>query len=115
MNADKAVPGVLFTLGGKNRRLVFDMWAFYLLEKETGKNALAGEMFQSLTATDLLVLTWAAVQSEEKLTIEQVGKMLSLSDLPALAEAIKQAFEQVKPAENPEAKNENAAEEVKPQ
>lgn len=107
MSIDKVAPGVVFTLGGKKRKLVFDMWAFYLLEKETGKNALAGEMFEKISATDLLILTWAAVQSEEKLTLEQVGHMLTLVDIPALADAIKLAFEQAKPIES---KNESAAE-----
>lgn len=114
MNGEKASPGVSFTLGGKERKLVFDMWAFYLLEKETGKNALGGEMFQSLTATDLLVLTWASIQGSEKFTLEQVGHMLTLVDLPKLAEAIKEAFDQAKPAEVPESKNESAVEGEKP-
>lgn len=114
MNGEKVSPGVSFTLGGKERKLVFNMWAFYLLEKETGKNALGGEMFNSLTATDLLILTWAAIQGDEKLTLEQVGHMLTLADLPKLAEAIKQAFDQARPPEVPESKNENAAAEEKP-
>lgn len=109
MNGEKAVPGVPFILGGKERTLVFDMWAFYLLEKETGKNALGGEMFERLSATDLLILTWAAIQGSEKLTLEQVGHMLQLANLPALAEAIKQAFDQAKPVESAESKKENAA------
>lgn len=114
MNGEKLSPGVAFTLGGKERKLVFDMWAFYLLEKETGKNALGGEMFNSLTATDLLILTWAAIQGDEKLTLEQVGHMLTLVDLPKLAEAIKEAFDQAKPVESAEPKNENAVEGEKP-
>lgn len=112
MSIDKVAAGVTFTLGGKPRKLVFDMWAFYLLEKETGKNALGGEMFEKITASDLLILTWAAIQSEEKLTLEQVGHMLTLVDIPALADAIKAAFEQAKPIE---VKNENAASEPSPQ
>ncbi len=114
MNGEKAAPGVPFMLGGKERKLVFDLWAFRLLEKETGKNALGGEMFEKLSANDLLVLTWAAIQSDEKLSIEQVGHMLSLADLPRLADVIKLAFEQAKPAENLEQKNENAVAEEKP-
>lgn len=98
-NVNKVAPGVTFTLGGKERKLVFDFWAFYLLEKETGKNALNGEIFNNLSASSLLILTWAAVQSDEKLTLEEVGRMLTLVDLPALSKAIEQAFEQAKPDE----------------
>lgn len=114
MNAEKANPGVPFMLGGKERKLVFDLWAFRLLEKETGKNALGGEMFENLTANDLLVLTWAAIQSDEKLTLEQVGHMLTLADLPRLSDAIKLAFEQARPPETTEPKNEVAAAGEKP-
>lgn len=94
-NIDKAAPGVEIEIGGKKRKLVFDMWAFYLLEKETGKNAISGEIFTKPSATDIIVLIWAALQHEEKISLEAVGRMMSLTNLPVVTAAIQKAFDQV--------------------
>lgn len=114
MNVEKLVPGVKITLGGKERTLVFDMWAFMLLEKETGKSALGGEIFNKVSATDLTVLAWAALQAESEISLKEVAKMMTLKDIEPLSKAIQTAFEQAKPAENPELKKDPAAEEEKP-
>lgn len=105
-NIEKVSPGVEIQLGGKTRKLIFNMWAFYLLEKATGKNALAGEVFMNPTATDLLTLVWAALQHEEKVTIEEVGGMFSLQDIPEISRAIQKAFAQASPPSEDEQKKE---------
>jgi hypothetical protein len=94
MSLDKVSPGVEVKIGGKVRKLVFNMWAFYLLERETGKNVLQGELFSSPTSSDILTLLWAGLQSTEKVSIEDLGKMVELSDLPDISKAITEAFQQ---------------------
>lgn len=90
---DKVAPEVEIELGGKKRKLIFDFWSFCLLEKATGRNSLSGEMFTKPSATEIVTLVWAALQSTEKLSIEEVGKMLSFKNMPMVTEAIQKAFD----------------------
>ena len=94
MSLDKVSPGVEVKIGGKARKLVFNMWAFYLLEKETGKNVLQGEVFSNPTAKDILTLVWAGLQSSEKISLEDLGKMIDFSNLAEISKAITEAFQQ---------------------
>jgi len=109
MSADKAVPGVVVTIGGKERRLIFDFWAFFLIEKQTGKNALNGEMFTQPSVSDILTLLWAGLQTTEKISMEDLGHMINFKDMPVLSEAIKQAFDQASPKEVDAKKDEAGA------
>jgi hypothetical protein len=38
-------------------------------------------------------LVWAALQHSEKITIEEVGKMLTFKNLPEITAAIQKAFD----------------------
>lgn len=114
-NIDKVGQGVEIELGGKIRHLVFDMWAFYLLERETGKNALNGELFTQPSATELVTLVWAAVQGSEKLSMEQVGRMMPFSKLPDITKAIQIAFSHAAAPEDSLKKSPDAEVEAKPQ
>lgn len=100
-NLKKASPGVEIEIGGKVRKLIFNMRAFMLLEKATGKNALNGEIFGSPSVTDLITLTWAALQhGEEDLrpSIEDVADWITFEDFAKLTEGIKEAFDEATPA-----------------
>ena len=60
VNADKASPGVLVTLGGKERRIVYTTWSFLQLEKMGQKSLLErGVPYKSLN--DLVLLLWAGL------------------------------------------------------
>jgi hypothetical protein len=97
-NLDKAVPKVDVTIGGKRRSLVFSLWAFALIEKETGKNTLNGEIFSSVNATELIAIVWAGLQaSEPNLTMQEVGSMLDFGDIKDVTDAIGQAFSKAMP------------------
>lgn len=101
---EKVSPGVDLDIGGKTRKLVFTMRAFMLLEKATGKNALNGEIFGDPSCTDLVTLTWAALQHDpEKPSIDTVADWLEFSDFPKLSAAIQKAFEQATPEKKAEA------------
>jgi hypothetical protein len=95
----KAIPGVEITLGGEKYKLIFTMRSFMLVEKETGLNALDGNMFSPPSATNLITLLWAGLQHKQAggapdLTIDEVGEMLSLSEMGEVAESIQKAFEE---------------------
>ena len=85
-------PKVEIELGGKKRNLLFDFDALIKVEKATGKNAL-GEAFTNPSATVIATLVWAALQHEEKITLEQVAKMLHFGNLSMVGDAIRKAFE----------------------
>ena len=102
MSADKVVPSVELEIGGKKRLLAFDMWAYYLLEKQTGKNLLKGDLFNDPGLGDILTLTWAGLQTDAKntkspISLEQVCDALNFEDIPRVSEAIKLAFEKASP------------------
>lgn len=96
---DKASPGISITLTPPGsapvvKHLVFDMWAFSLIEKETGKNALNGELFSNPSAQELLVLIWAGIQHEGECSLKEVGQAFSIKQLEDYVPAIQKAFEQ---------------------
>ncbi len=89
----KADPTVEIELGGKKRKLVFDLNAFSLLEEATGKNMLAGELFVKPSLTDIVKFIWAGLQHhEEGITRKEIGKMAGVEDIPRFMEAIQAAF-----------------------
>lgn len=92
-NLAKVIPSVSIELMGKTYEMVFDMLTHMRIEQKTGKNMLAGEAFQSLTATDLVVLVWASIRTEEKLTLEDVAMKFSMADIPRIMDAIAKAQE----------------------
>lgn len=99
-NLDKVKPKIEVELGGKKRFLVFDFWAISLIEKETKKNFLTGDLLKEPSATDIIALVWAGLQKDEpKLAMEEVGRMIDFSNLPKVTEAIQKAFLAASPVE----------------
>lgn len=91
-NSKGAMPEVEIELD-KKRKLVFDFNAICRLEEVTGKNALDGETWSSLSAQDVRALLWGALlRDDETLTIQRVGEFINFQNLPTITEAIERAF-----------------------
>lgn len=61
-NLDKAKPAVAIELGGRVRRVVFDLWAISIIEEERGEKFLLE--LKNLTIPKLLFLLWAGLVSD---------------------------------------------------
>ena len=103
----KAAPGVSICLGGKDYTLKLNLFAFMQLEKVTGKNALNGEIWSNINATNMAVLLWAALLHQDPaLTVEAVAQQIDVKDLAKLPTLIQAAFEEAAPSPDPEKKTE---------
>lgn len=114
-NAKAVSPDIEIELGGKTRKLVFDMWAFCLVEETTGKNALNGEIFENPGAKDVVTLLWAGLQKHHRdLERQTVAHMLDLNNLAdvinSLGEAFKNATGAVEAGDRSEEPEKNAPE-----
>ncbi len=69
-------------LGGRDRELKYSLPALMKVEKELAINTIAGNLFDNLNLTKIVVLTWAALLHWNKtLTIEQVADWLPADDV----------------------------------
>jgi len=93
----KVVPVISIELD-KPRNLKFDFAALMAFEKETGKNVLSDNVWQDMSATDLVTLLWAALKHEDKeLTLEQVGSMIHFDNVAEISQKLQEAFAQAMP------------------
>ena len=84
-NAEKMNPAVELKLGDKTLKIVFDLWAFCLIEEQTGKNAINGEAFQNPSANDLVTLIWAGVQKHhQELQRKEIAHYMDLQNVQEL-------------------------------
>ena len=75
----------------KERHLKLTLGAMVKFKQVTGKDLLKG--FDTLGSEEVQALLWACLVHEDKtLTLDQVGDMVSLSNIPAIAEAIARAW-----------------------
>ena len=92
-NTKGAMPEIEIQLD-KKRKLIFDFNAICKLEEVTGKNALSGETWSSLSATDVRALLWGALlRDDPSLELSDVGQLITFQNLPVITEAIEKAFQ----------------------
>ena len=88
----KAVPVVDIDLD-KQRQLKFTGKAFRIIEKETGKNALQGEVWQSMSMTDLCAVLWAGLTHEDRsLTLDEASDLLHPGNQMYIMEKVTEAW-----------------------
>ena len=76
----------------KPRNLVLDLNAMARFEEVTGKNVFGGGL-DKLSAKDTRALLWASLVHEDpKLTLEQVGKLITARNMGEVSKAIAGAF-----------------------
>lgn len=101
-NAAKALPVVSATIGGKTYELVFSIKCFCLVEEQTGKSFLDGQIASKIDLRALTIILWAAAQQmHPELTLEEVRENLSMAEIPGIYAAITEGFQKASPATNP--------------
>lgn len=71
-NAEKVTTDVTVDIGGKDRRLVLDMWALAQMEVASGENAMYGQYFKEMDMNKLITLLWAALLEDPE--VEEATK-----------------------------------------
>lgn len=85
--------GIGFKLNAKDYELKFDMNTFCELEEVYGDINQAFEDLQNRKLKAIRALIYSAIKSEdETVTLKEVGKMLTLSDIEKLGTAINEAL-----------------------
>ena len=86
-NADKLSSGTKIEIGGVEREIKLNLGAWRRVERETGKNVANGELWKNPGIDEIVVIVWAGI-NDKTLSIDDVGDMLDLSDLPRINEAL---------------------------
>ncbi|RQN12486.1 hypothetical protein EHW71_02400 [Clostridium butyricum] len=85
--------GIKITIGNKGYELKFDMNTFCELEEIYGDINQAFEDLQNRKLKAIRALIYSAIKAEdESVTLREVGKMLTLSDMEKLGTAINEAL-----------------------
>lgn len=85
--------GIKITIGNKGYELKFDMNTFCELEEVYGDINQAFEDLQNRKLKAIRALIYSAIKAEdETVTLKEVGKMLTLSDIEKLGIAINEAL-----------------------
>ena len=88
----QAIPIIPIELD-KPRNLKFTNRAFRLIERETGKNALQGELWTTMSMSDLGVLMWAGLVHEDKnLTLDDADDLLHPGNMHQVIELVTKAW-----------------------
>lgn len=95
--------GIKITIGNKDYELKFDMNTFCELEDVYGDINQAFEDLQNRKIKAIRALIYSAIKAEdESVTLKEVGKMLTLSDMERLGTAINEALSMAMPEVNEE-------------
>ena len=90
---DKTLPNVPLTIDGRTYSLCFDFNALAIAEELTGLNLLQSLDLQNLSVVKYRALLYSTLLKENpKITIEEVGKMVTLATLPAITIALVHAW-----------------------
>lgn len=84
----------------KERSLLFDLNSFAEIEEIYGSVEEAMAALEKGSLKAVRAILWAGLIHEDvSLTLQRVGAMITLPELPLISESIKQAFEESMPAE----------------
>ena len=93
----KVLPYVEIELD-KPRRLMYDLNAMCAYEEKTGENMLNGLDLKRMNAQQVRVLLWAGLTHEDtKLTLQDVGKLITGKSILDLTKAVLSAWEKALP------------------
>lgn len=97
-NASKAIHEVEIEFAGEKHILQYSLWSFCKLDELTGKNPLVGSSWADMHPKDVLALLWAGLLHEEKpISLEELGKKISLQDIAVIGPKIRDAMGQSMP------------------
>lgn len=105
--ATQVKPDLMIELGGKKRVMRLDLNTFAAVEDLTGLNLTEPVNWQKLKISTFRAFLWAAlVQTDEDLTIKEVGSMIHVGNFEYVSEKFQEALKLVLP----QPKEENAEE-----
>ena len=103
MHHDKVNPEVSLELGGKERKLVFDFWAFSEAERLTGKNYLSDGILNKPGFGEIMHLIWAGLQATEpNMMPKDVGRLMKVQETDKYLEAIVAGIQKAQSENNDE-------------
>lgn len=112
-NVEKAIGRTEVVIAGEKHYLEYTLWSFCKLDELTGKNPLSGTTWTEVHPKDVLALLWAGLLHEEKfLTLEELGKKVTLAEVATIGPLIQKAMEQAMPVPDEEKKTQSLANEV---
>ncbi len=90
---NKALPIVEITLD-RERTFKLDFRALMAFEKLSGKNVLESNVWQQMTASDMVTLLWAGLLHEDpQLTLDQVAGLIHPGNIQLVVNALQQGFQ----------------------
>lgn len=103
----KMTPTVSIILD-KERLFKLDFKALMSFEKASGKNVLATDVWQQMSATDMVTLLWAGLLHEDaQLTLDKVAEMIHPGNLQEVVEVLQKGFSLAMPGSQDAASGEN--------
>lgn len=88
----RSIPMVPVTLD-RIRQLKVDFNALCAMEEKSGKSVMKPNSWSNMKIADLRVMLWAGLRHEDKtLTLEQVGKMVTMTNMKDTMEAVTKAW-----------------------
>lgn len=94
--AATTIPGlcVVVKMGGKIRRMMFDLNAWAFIEEKTGLAINDEELWKNISFGRVLILLKAAFLHENpNISMKELGRMFDASGLPTITDAIKLAMQ----------------------
>jgi len=93
MSENKAKPQVQIMLD-KERTLILDLNAMVRFEQATGKNILQQQTFSDLNATELRVLLWACLKSDDmEIKQDEVGTLIHPGNMQYISEQLSKMWD----------------------
>ncbi len=87
------IENVTIKLGGKERKLYFDLGIMSDYEDLTGDNALQGNIFEDITSKKLIRMLYVVLKVEDpNITIDEIGKMITGHNIKDILEKVIEAF-----------------------
>ena len=110
-NADQVSAEVEFEFGKppQKRTLIFDLWAYHLVDEILGTSPLNSSFFAELKPKQLAVLIWAGCYRDREagtfpLTWEDIARQITPKDFERLGKTVNQAFNKSTPRATEEEK-----------
>ena len=95
------IESVTIKLGGKDRKLYFDLGIMSDYEDLTGDNALQDDIFNEMTSKKLIRMLYVVLKvNEPDITIDEIGKMITGHNIKEILPKLIEAFNAGLPEDN---------------
>ena len=88
--ADVKNGAVKIVLGGKERKLKYTLYSLTKLEE---KGVKMTDLGKEMSMGQILAVIWAGlITFDKKITVEEVGSMIGIEEIPMVTEKLSEAF-----------------------